>query len=81
MYASRYSFFTNISSFNFNYTYQIGSNSSDLKILLDQYATNIPKYLQDMEKDIIGVRAPVISALSKVSLNNFETAKKSVVQS
>lgn len=41
-YASRYTFFTEASKFNFNYNYQIGSNKEDLNNLLDEYAENLP---------------------------------------
>lgn len=49
---SRYYFLDNFNVFNYNYNYQIGSNKEDINNILNSSATNIPKYLSDMEADV-----------------------------
>lgn len=81
-YASRYTFFPEATTFNYNYNYQIGSNKSDLNNLLDEFAENLPAYLQKMAgiwlpQNTQRTNAVRLATTSSVkSFASFDTRKK-----
>jgi hypothetical protein len=50
LHPDRFYFVDGIKTFNFNYTYQIGSSPEDINNILDTYATNLPPYLKELKQ-------------------------------
>lgn len=57
LFKNRFYFIDNLEKYDFNYNFQIGSDSQDVKNknYLDVKGENIPKYLEEMKKEWEGV--------------------------